>query len=139
MIVLAICYFDCAQVELNEILDFHFFYFFKDCMAGNVAEISESTFDAEVLSAAVPVLVDFWAPWCGPCKSIAPTLEELAGEFSGQIKIVKVNVDDNNAVAAKYNVRGIPNLIFFKEGKVVDQIVGSVPKDQLAAAIRKVV
>jgi thioredoxin 1 len=107
-------------------------------MAGNVAEISESSFDAEVLSAAVPVLVDFWAPWCGPCKSIAPILEELATEFSGQIKIVKVNVDDNNAVAAKYNVRGIPNLIFFKDGKTVDQIVGSVPKDQLTAAIKKV-
>ncbi len=108
-------------------------------MAGNIADISESSFDSEVLQATTAVLVDFWAPWCGPCKSIAPVLEELAGEFAGQLKIVKVNVDDNNAVAAKYNIRGIPNLVFFKDGKVVDQIVGSVPKDQLIAAIKKVV
>lgn len=108
-------------------------------MAGKVQEVLDGTFDAEVIQSTTPVLVDFWAPWCGPCKSIAPVLEELAGEFGGKIKIVKVNVDDNPKTPTQYNVRGIPNLVFFKGGKVVDQIVGAVPKDQLVAAISKVV
>ena len=108
-------------------------------MAGNVGEVSDGTFDSEVLKSGVPVLVDFWAPWCGPCKSIAPVMEELSKEYAGKIKIVKINVDDNNATPAQYNVRGIPNLVFFKDGKVVDQIVGAVPKDQLVTAIKKII
>lgn len=108
-------------------------------MAGKVQEVLDSNFDTEVLQSSIPVLVDFWAPWCGPCKSIAPVLEELATEFGGKIKVVKVNVDDNPKTPTQYNVRGIPNLVFFKGGKVVDQIVGAVPKDQLVAAISKVV
>lgn len=107
-------------------------------MAGKVGEISDSTFEGEVLKSNVPVLVDFWAPWCGPCKSIAPVLEEIAGDYEGKLKVVKVNVDDNPRSPTQYGVRGIPNLVFFKDGKVVDQIVGAVPKDQLVTAINKV-
>jgi thioredoxin 1 len=104
-------------------------------MAGNVDEISDNDFDQKVLKSDVPVVVDFWAPWCGPCKSIAPILEELAVTYKGKIKIVKVNVDENPKSPSQFNVRGIPNLVFFKGGKVVDQVVGAVPKEQLVAAI----
>ena len=102
---------------------------------GNVSEVSDVTFDQEVLKAAVPVLIDFWAPWCGPCKAIAPVVEELAGEYNGRVKIVKMNVDDNPQTPSKYGVRGIPNLILFKAGSVAEQIVGAVPKAHLVRAI----
>lgn len=108
-------------------------------MAGGVKEISDSSFDGDVLKSDIPCVVDFWAPWCGPCKSIAPILEEIAAEFQGKIKILKMNVDDNPKTPSQYKVRGIPNLIFFKGGQVVDQIVGAVPKDQLLAAINKII
>jgi thioredoxin 1 len=108
-------------------------------MAGNVKEISDADFDAEVLKSSVPCLVDFWAPWCGPCKSIAPILEEIAGEYAGKIKIVKVNVDENPKSPTTYKVRGIPNLVFFKGGEVIDQVVGAVPKEQLIAAVIKAI
>lgn len=106
-------------------------------MAGNVVEISDNQFEAEVIKSAIPVLVDFWAPWCGPCKSIAPILEEVSNDFVGKVKIVKVNVDENPRAPTSFNVRGIPNLVFFKGGKVVEQIVGAVPKDQIVAAINR--
>jgi thioredoxin 1 len=108
-------------------------------MAGQVGETSDTSFEADVLQSSTPVLVDFWAPWCGPCKAVAPVLEELATSFSGKLKIVKMNVDDNPRTPPNYNVRGIPNLVFFKGGQVVEQIVGAVPKETLDAAIRKVV
>ncbi|MFM8411469.1 MAG: thioredoxin, partial [Alphaproteobacteria bacterium] len=96
-------------------------------MAG-ISEVSDATFDAEVLRSATPVLIDFWAPWCGPCRAIAPVVEELAREYAGKVKVVKMNVDDNPQTPAKYGVRGIPNLIVFKGGQVAEQIVGAVPK-----------
>lgn len=108
-------------------------------MAGNVQEVSDGSFEGDILKSSIPVLVDFWAPWCGPCKSIAPILEEIAQEYTGKIKIFKLNVDENPKTPSQYDVRGIPNLIFFKGGAVVDRIVGAVPKDQLVAAILKLV
>ncbi len=108
-------------------------------MAGNVLEISDSDFESEVIKSSIPVLVDFWAPWCGPCKSIAPVLEEIANDFAGKLKVAKVNVDENPRTPTSYNVRGIPNLVFFKGGKVVEQIIGAVPKEQLLSAISKLV
>jgi thioredoxin 1 len=108
-------------------------------MAKNVAEISDDTFHAEVMQATEPVLIDFWAPWCGPCRAVAPVVEELAGEYSGKLKVVKMNVDDNPRTPAQYGVRGIPNLIIFKGGEVKEQIVGAVPKARLTDAINRVV
>jgi thioredoxin 1 len=102
---------------------------------GNVSEITDQSFDQEVLKADMPVLIDFWAPWCGPCKAIAPVVEELAGAYGGRLKVVKMNVDDNPQTPTKYGVRGIPNLILFKGGTVADQIVGAVPKAHLVKAI----
>jgi thioredoxin 1 len=102
---------------------------------GKVAEVSDVTFDQEVLKSTVPVLIDFWAPWCGPCKAIAPVVEELAGEYNGRLKVLKMNVDDNPGTPSKYGVRGIPNLILFKAGSVAEQIVGAVPKARLVRAI----
>ena len=85
-------------------------------MSENVHEIGDGNFDAEILKSDVPALVDFWAPWCGPCKSIAPILEEIATEYTGKIKVAKLNVDDNPNTPTNYDVRGIPNLVFFKNG-----------------------
>jgi thioredoxin 1 len=106
-------------------------------MAGNVGETSDGNFDADVLKSPVLVLVDFWAPWCGPCKSIAPVLDDLAKEHAGKLRVLKLNVDDNPRTPTQYNVRGIPNLVFFKNGQVVEQIVGAVPKEQLSTALAK--
>jgi len=108
-------------------------------MAANINQISDATFDSEVLKSSVPVLIDFWAPWCGPCRAIAPIVDELATEYAGKLKVVKMNVDDNPRTPAQYGVRGIPNLILFKDGQVQQQIVGAVPKAHLVKAITTVV
>ncbi len=100
-------------------------------------QVNDKNFTAEVLQSDIPVLVDFWATWCGPCRAISPIVEDLAKEFSGRVKITKLNVDENPSTPSQYGVRGIPALILFKEGKVLDQIVGSVPKARLKALIEK--
>lgn len=101
----------------------------------NVRELNDASFDQEVLRSELPVLIDFWAPWCGPCKQIAPVVEQLASEYDGKLKVFKMNVDDNPQTPSRYGVRGIPNLILFKDGTVADQIIGAVPKAQLVKAI----
>jgi thioredoxin 1 len=107
-------------------------------MAGlGVLEVSDATFDQEVLKSEQPVLVDFWAVWCGPCKAIAPTVDALAAKYAGQLKVTKVNVDQNGATPSRYGIRGIPALLFFKDGKVADQIVGYVPQDVIEVKVQK--
>lgn len=102
-----------------------------------VLEFTDGNFEEEVLQSTVPVLVDFWATWCAPCKAIAPVIDAIADEYDGKAKVGKVNVDDNPATPSKYGVRGIPTIILFKDGKVMDQVVGAVPKTQLEALIKK--
>jgi thioredoxin 1 len=104
-----------------------------------VQQVGDDSFEREVLKSPTPVLVDFWAPWCGPCRAIAPVVEELAREYDGKLKVVKLNVDDNPQTPSRYGVRGIPNLIVFKGGEVKEQIIGAVPKSQLVRAIGNVV
>lgn len=91
-------------------------------------QITDATFEKEVLQSNLPVLVDFWAPWCGPCKMVTPILEELAGEYGGRLKVAKLNVDDNPGTAAKYGIFSIPSILLFKGGQVATQIIGAVPK-----------
>jgi thioredoxin 1 len=102
-----------------------------------VANVTDTTFEQEVLKADIPVLVDFWAPWCGPCKAVAPVVEDLSKEFEGRLKVVKLNTDENPKTAQAYSIRGIPSLYVFKSGQVVEQVVGAVPKSTLATAINK--
>ncbi|ATD66758.1 MULTISPECIES: thioredoxin [Luteimonas] len=106
-------------------------------MTEAVIHASDSDFEATVLQSDVPVLVDFWAPWCGPCKMIAPALDELAGDYAGRAKVVKVDVDQNQATALKYHVRSIPMLLLFKDGQVQATQIGAVGKPQLAQMIDK--
>ena len=108
-------------------------------MGENAKDISDNTFDAEVLKSEIPVLVDFWAPWCAPCKSIAPAVEELAVEYAGRLKVVKVNIDDNPRAPERYNVLSIPKLVFFKKGEVVEEVIGAVAKSRLVEVIQKVI
>jgi len=103
----------------------------------NLVTLSDDNFDAEVLKSALPVLVDFWAPWCGPCRAVAPVVEEIAGAMAGRLKVGKLNVDDNMRVAANYQITAIPTLLIFKNGQVVDQVVGALPKDRLLKVIER--
>jgi thioredoxin 1 len=108
----------------------------KLCMASeHTLNFTDGTFDQDVLNSDVPVLVDFWAPWCGPCKAMTPTVDALATEYAGKMKIGKMNTDENPATPMRYQVRGIPTLLLFKGGKVVDQRVGSMPKPDVQKMI----
>lgn len=106
-------------------------------MSTNTVAVSDSSFDADVLKSEGPVLVDFWAEWCGPCKMIAPALEEIGAEYQGRLKVAKVNIDSNPEAPTKYGVRSIPTLIVFKDGKPVAQQMGALPKSQLKAWIEQ--
>ncbi len=100
-----------------------------------VNHVTDANFDQEVLKSDQAVLIDFWAPWCAPCRAIAPLIDELAGEYAGRLKVVKINVDDNPETPARYGVRGIPNLLIIRSGQVKEQIVGAVPKSHLVRAV----
>ncbi len=108
-------------------------------MAENVLEIDDARFENEVLQSDTPVMVDFWAPWCGPCKAIGPVVNELATSYAGKVKFFKCNVDDNPVTPGKYGIKAIPTLIFFKDGNVVDQITGMVAKAKLEESLGKLV
>jgi thioredoxin 1 len=103
--------------------------------SADVTHVTDTNFEQEVIKSSQPVLIDFWAPWCGPCKAIAPLLDELAKEYAGKLKVVKMNVDDNPETPARYGVRGIPNLLIIRDGQVKEQIVGAVPKGHLVRAV----
>jgi len=104
---------------------------------GKTIEITDATFDKEILKSDKPALIDFWAPWCGPCRAVAPIVEELAGEYEGRVKVAKMNVDENQNTPAQYGIRGIPTLLLFKGGQLVGQIVGAQPKSKFVEAIQK--
>jgi thioredoxin 1 len=108
-------------------------------MAANVREFTDANFQSEVLDSSEPVLVDFWAPWCGPCKMIAPTIEELAGEYQGKVRIGKLNTDENPQTASAHQISAIPTVLLFKGGQIVNKFVGVNPKSKFAAALDSVV
>ena len=103
----------------------------------NVSDVTDATFEQEVLKSSLPVLVDFWAPWCGPCRAVAPVVDEIATEFNGKLKVLKINTDENPKTAQSYRISGIPSLLVFKNGQPVEQVVGAVPKSTLTSAIQK--
>lgn len=104
----------------------------------DVREVTDDTFEAEVTKSELPVLVDFWAPWCGPCRMVGPIVEKMAGKYAGRLKVVKVNVDDSPATATKFGIRSIPTLAILKEGQVQDQVIGALGEDALSEVIDKV-
>lgn len=106
--------------------------------SGTLLHVTDADFDQQILKSEVPALVDFWAAWCGPCRTVGPVVEELAGEYKDKIKIAKLNVDDNKQTPSKYGVKGIPTLMLFKNGQVIDQIVGAVQKNRIKDMLDKV-
>ena len=108
-------------------------------MAENVMEFDDQNFDSDVLEAGMPVLVDFWAVWCGPCKAIAPIVEEVANDYSGKVRVGKMDVDSNNQVAMRYGIRSIPTLLLFSGGEVVDQVIGNVGKESIKSMLSKAI
>ena len=106
-------------------------------MGAHTVEITDSNFEAEVEKSDVPVLIDFWAAWCGPCRALAPTVEQIAEEYPGKVKVGKLDVDANSSLSARFQIRGIPTLLLFKDGQVKEQLVGAVPKDTIVGAISK--
>ncbi|MGR6981096.1 thioredoxin [Testudinibacter sp. P27/CKL/0425] len=109
----------------------------KENKMSEVVHATDASFESDVLQSTIPVVLDFWAPWCGPCKMIAPILDDIAAELDGKVKVVKINVDENQQVAAQFGVRSIPTLVIFNEGKVAATQVGALPKNQLIALIEK--
>jgi thioredoxin 1 len=107
-------------------------------MAGNIAEITDANFQQEVLDSSIPVLVDFWAPWCGPCRMLTPTIEELAREYDGKVKVGKLNTDESPEVPSKYGISSIPTVLLFKNGELVDRLVGLNPKPRFQQMLAKV-
>jgi len=106
--------------------------------SGNINEFSDENFENEVLNSETPVLVDFWAPWCGPCRIIAPVVEELSETYEGKLKVGKLNVDDNQKTSMRFGIRSIPTLLVFKDGEVAEQIIGAVPKTEIERVVTKV-
>ena len=106
-------------------------------MGANTVEITDSNFETEVEKSDVPVLIDFWAAWCGPCRALAPTVDQIAEEYKGRVKVGKLDVDANSSLSARFQIRGIPTLLLFKGGQVKEQLVGAVPKDTIVGAISK--
>jgi thioredoxin 1 len=104
----------------------------------HLLQVTDGDFEQQILQSEKPALVDFWAAWCGPCRTVGPVVEELAGEYAGKIKVAKLNVDENKETPTKYGIRGIPTLILFKDGQVVDQIVGAVPKSRIKELLDRV-
>lgn len=102
-----------------------------------IIELSDSTFESEVVNSDLPVLVDFWAPWCGPCRAIAPLVEEISSSYEGKIKVGRMNVDENQSTTMKFGIRSIPTIIMFKDGEAVDQIIGAVPKGEIERVVEK--
>jgi len=108
-------------------------------MSEFVKEFTDQNFEADVIESDIPVLIDFWATWCGPCKAIAPVIDEIAGEYNGKIKVGKVDVDNNQGTAMKFGVRSIPTLLMIKNGQVVNQLVGNVPKSEIASKLDELI
>jgi thioredoxin 1 len=106
-------------------------------MGSHTVELTEGNFESEVEKSSIPVLVDFWAAWCGPCRALAPTVDEIAKDYDGKVKVGKLDVDANSALSARFSIRGIPTLLLFKDGQVKEQLVGAVPKATIESALSK--